>query len=210
MSHVERIQCGNGNCYLICENDHAVLVDTARARFRYKILDACQNKNVRLIVLTHGHIDHVQNAAFLAEELNVPIAMHQSDYALSKDNLLEPLSAHTLLGKIVLALSGKAFKNDEIPSFMPKAYLKEGDTLSEYGVSAKIVELPGHTKGSIGLLIEDSIIVGDALMNFVRPSLSLLYGDLEMVKKSADKLKPLSGMIYFGHGKPVKNAAGIF
>jgi glyoxylase-like metal-dependent hydrolase (beta-lactamase superfamily II) len=187
-----------------------VLVDTARTQFRNKILDACQNKNVRLIVLTHGHIDHAQNAAFLSEKLNAPIAMHQADYELSKNNLLEPLSAHRLLGKMVLALSAKAFKNDAIPSFIPSTYLKDGDTLSEYGVSAKIIELPGHTKGSIGLLAENAIIVGDALMNFVRPSLSLLYGDLEMVKKSADKLKPLNGMIYFGHGKPVKNTTGIF
>ena len=102
MSKIERIKCGNGNVYLVYDGDNAILVDTCREQFRNVILESCKTKNVRLIVLTHGHVDHVQNAAYLSKELDVPIAMHIADYDLKKDNRVEPMSANTLLGKIIL------------------------------------------------------------------------------------------------------------
>lgn len=150
MSNIERIQCGNGNCYLVYEGHNAVLVDISRTRFRDKILQVCKHKNIQLIVLTHGHVDHIQNAAYLSNELKAPIAMHKADYELSRNNMLESLSAHSLLGKLVLALSIKSFQQDEIPFFEPEVYLQEGDSLEKYGVQATIIELPGHTKGSLG------------------------------------------------------------
>ena len=207
MSNIERIQCGNGNCYLVYEGDDAILVDTCRAQHRYKILEACKNKNVKLIVLTHGHVDHIQNAAYLSKELNAPIAMHKADYELSKDNMKEPLSAHKILGKLVLALSIKSFREDIIESFEPEVFLQEGDTLEFYGIQAAVVELPGHTKGSIGLMVDEgALIVGDALMNMFYPTKSMLYGDRNMMEKSAKKISSYNDTtIYLGHGKPVGN-----
>jgi glyoxylase-like metal-dependent hydrolase (beta-lactamase superfamily II) len=206
MTNIERIQCGNGNCYLICEGANAVLVDTSRTQFKDKILDACKNKNVKLIFLTHGHIDHIQNTAYLSTALHVPIAMHQADYELSKNNMLEPMSAHKVLGKLILGLTVKSFKQDMIPPFEPSVYLQEGDSLEKFGVQATVIELPGHTKGSIGLRVgETDIIVGDALMNMFRPSKSLLYGDRKMMEKSVERLNRIRyETVYFGHGKPVK------
>lgn len=203
---IERIKCGNGNCYLIHENNKAVLVDTARPKYRDKILDICKNANVTLIVLTHGHIDHVQNAAWLSKALQVPIAMHKSDINLIKNNLFEPLFAHSLLGKLVLALSFKIAEHENIDLFEPSVYLQEGDSLSDYGIDATVVELPGHTKGSIGLKIDDSLIVGDALMNMFYPIKSMLYTNREQMEKSAAKISNLKiNIIYFGHGKSVSN-----
>jgi len=207
MNKIERIQCGNGNCYLVCEGNDAILVDTARTPFRDKILNICSQKNVTLIVLTHGHIDHIQNAAYLANKLNVPIAMSKTDYELSKDNMKEPLFAHGILGKLVLALSMKSFEHDIIEPFESTIFLREGDSLENYGVQATVLELPGHTKGSIGLKIEESdLIAGDALMNMFYPTKSMLYGNKAAMEKSAKKISGYdNATIYFGHGKPVKN-----
>ena len=66
---------------------------------------------------------------------------------------------------------------DSLEVFDPIIYLKNGDDLSEYGIAAKVVELPGHTKGSIGVEIEDNLFVGDALMNMFYPTVSMLYVD---------------------------------
>jgi len=207
MNKIERIQCGNGNCYLVYKGNDAILVDTARTPFRDKILNICSQKNVTLIVLTHGHVDHIQNAAYLANKLNVPIAITKADYELSKDNTKEPLFAHGILGKLVLALSVKSFEHDKIESFEPEIFLREGDSLENYGIRATVIELPGHTKGSIGLKIgESDVIVGDALMNMFYPTKSMLYGDKEAMEKSAMKISSYdNATIYFGHGKPVKN-----
>jgi len=206
MNGIERVKCGNGNVFLVSNGDIAVLVDTCRTPYRAMILEKCKTKNVRLIVLTHGHVDHIQNAAFLSKELNVPIAMHRDDYELTKDNCAEPVFAHSLLGKIIIRLSQKSFETDVIEPFEP-IFLANGDSLSEYGITATVVGLPGHTKGSIGVKVGDTdIIVGDALMNIVNPSKSPLYGDRAVMEQSAAKISALGDVtVHFGHGKSVKN-----
>lgn len=207
MVKVDRITCGNGNCFLVHTNGNAILVDTCRARFKDKIFELCRQHNVQLIVLTHGHIDHVQNAAFLSDKLNIPIAMHQADYKLIESNWHEPLSAHTLQGKFILKLSMRSFQAEKIEPFTPAFFLSEGDTLSHYGIPASILELSGHTKGSIGIRIDNTdLIVGDALMNMFYPGKTPLYGDLTAMNKSADRISKLGEMtIHFGHGRSVPN-----
>jgi glyoxylase-like metal-dependent hydrolase (beta-lactamase superfamily II) len=204
---VRRICCGNGNCYLISNGKNAILVDTGREKYRQKILDACKPYNVRLLVLTHGHVDHIQNAAFLSNALICPIAMHEADISLIADNMLQPLHAHSILGKIVLAASIKSFHEDKILSFTPNISLKEGDALEDYGIPAKIIGLPGHTQGSIGIdIMGKELIVGDALMNMFYPTVSMLYNDRDTMLQSAHKISGLGErQIYFGHGKPKKN-----
>lgn len=209
MPDILRIACGNGNCYLVSTGKNAILVDTCRKKYRQKVLDACRPFEVRLLVLTHGHIDHMENAAFLSESLHIPIAMHQADFELLEDNLKQPLSACSVLGKIVLAASIQAFQMLEHASAItPAEFLEDGDSLDSYGVpDIKIVGLPGHTNGSIGLDIAgQDLIVGDALMNMFYPTVSMLYHDREIMLRSVKKIEKLGPRtIYFGHGKPVQN-----
>ncbi len=206
MSNIERIKCGNGNAYLVSDGDNTVLVDTGRAKYRDMVLQKCKAKNVRAILLTHGHADHVQNAAFLSKALRIPIAMHRDDYELIKDNWSEPMFAHMLLGKIIVRLSRRSFETDRIEAFEP-TFVKDGDSLGAYGVSAVILGLPGHTKGSIGVKVgETDLIVGDALMNMVYPTKSPLYGNRAMMEQSAARIRSLGDVrIHFGHGRSVKN-----
>lgn len=109
MVKVQRIKCGNGNCYIIEEKGNAVLVDTARPKYRDKVLLACRKVNIRLIILTHTHMDHCQNAAFISKELNIPIAICRADEELIKNNMLQTLYARTLAGKLVLFFSNNHF-----------------------------------------------------------------------------------------------------
>ena len=112
---IKRMEAGNVNCYLLVGGKDAVLVDTGREKYQDKVLGACLDYNVRLIILTHGHVDHVQNAAYLAQWLQAPIAMHEADLDLLPDNCMQPLTAETPVGKAVLALSVKSFPEDVIP-----------------------------------------------------------------------------------------------
>lgn len=211
MEQIHRIQCGNGNCFLISNGNDAVLVDTARKKYCQTILEACKPFQVRLIVLTHGHMDHVQNAAILSQTLKCPVAIHSADLPLLADNMNQSLSASSLLGKIVLSISIKSFKMDEIPAFTPSVFLEEGDNLDSYGISANIIGLPGHTDGSIGLDVAGrDLLVGDALMNMFYPTVSMLYHDREAMIESVRKIERIgSRTIHFGHGKPVQNRKWI-
>lgn len=192
---------------MIHQDGNAILVDTSRTKYREKLLNICKKANVILIVLTHGHVDHIQNAAYLSNQLNIPIAMHREDYELTKDNTLQPLLAHNIFGKLILAISHRSFEQDEIEPFEPSVFLQEGDSLAPYGIDAMVVGLSGHTKGSIGLNVwGENFIVGDALMNMLYPAKSMLYGDLEEMEKSANKIsESRARIIHFGHGKSAYN-----
>lgn len=207
MADVHRIASGNVNCYIVTNKDKAILIDTGRKKYREKILEKCKEYHVRLIVLTHGHMDHCQNAAYLANALRVPIAMSEKDMDMIPDNRKQPMSAKNFLGKIVILVSLSSFEKDSLDVFEPMIYLKNGDDLNEYGIDAKVVELPGHTNGSIGLEIEgDKLFVGDALMNMFYPTVSMLYVDEQEMLSSAQYISELGERtIYFGHGRPKQN-----
>ena len=206
MVKIHRIAGGNVNCYIVEDNDKAILIDNGRKKYRDKILEKCREFHVGLIVLTHGHMDHCQNAAYLANALHIPIAMNKKDLNLIPDNRKQSLFAKTFLGKIVLSVSLSSFEKDSLEVFEPKIYLENDDDLSEYGIAAKVVELPGHTKGSIGIKVDDNLFVGDALMNMFYPTLSMLYADEQEMLSSAEYISELGDKtIYFGHGKPKRN-----
>ncbi len=207
MVDVHRIVSGNVNCYIVTNKDKAILIDTGRKKYREKILEKCKEYHVSLIVLTHGHMDHCQNAAYLANALRIPVAMSEKDMDMIPDNRKQPMSAKTFLGKIVLLVSLSSFEKDSLDVFEPTIYLKNGDNLNEYGIDAKVVELPGHTNGSIGLEIEgDKLFVGDALMNMFYPTVSMLYVDEQEMLSTAKNISELGERtIYFGHGKLKQN-----
>ena len=207
MVDVHRIVSGNVNCYIVTNKDKAILIDTGRKKYREKILEKCKEYHVNLIILTHGHMDHCQNAAYLANALNIPIAMSEKDIDMIPDNREQHMLAKTFLGKIVLSVSLSSFEKDSLDVFEPSIYLKNGDSLNEYGIDAKVVELPGHTNGSIGLEIEgDKLFVGDALMNMFYPTVSILYVDEQEMLSTAKCVSELGERtIYFGHGKPKRN-----
>lgn len=101
MVKIHRIASGNVNCYIVADNDKAILIDTGRKKYCEKILERCKKFHVNLIVLTHGHMDHCQNAAYLDEALHIPIAINKNDMDLIPDNRKQSLLAKTFLGKIV-------------------------------------------------------------------------------------------------------------
>lgn len=207
MSEIHRIKCGNGNCYIIENGTNGVLVDTGKREFADKVIEQCRAYNVGLVVLTHAHFDHAENAARISDSLKIPIAMNDRDCDLIASNNAQAMCAKSFLGKIVLSASMKDFSKRTMPNFKPDILLNEGDSLSEYGIDADIIALPGHTKGSIGVDVDKKhIIVGDALMNMFYPTVSMLYNDREQMLESARKISEMGGRtVYFGHGKSVPN-----
>ena len=207
MSEIHRIRCGNGNCYIIENGVDGILVDTGKKEFVNRVLEACRQYHVKLIVLTHAHFDHAENAAQISNALGIPIGMSEKDCNLIQSNANQSLSAETFFGKIVLWASLKDFSVRTMQEFKPDIFLKDGDSLSEYGVDASIIALPGHTEGSIGIDVENKgLIVGDALMNMFYPTVSMLYHNKSEMLESAGKISKLGNrIIYFGHGKPMSN-----
>ena len=72
MSKIHRIKCGNVNCYIVESGTNGILVDTGKKEFVDKVIEACRGYNIRLIVLTHAHFDHAENAAQISNTLGAP------------------------------------------------------------------------------------------------------------------------------------------
>ncbi len=207
MCEIHRIKCGNGNCYIIENGTDGILVDTGKREFINQVIDSCKPYHMRMIVLTHAHFDHAENASRLSDTLRIPIGMHENDCDLIQSNTNQALSATTILGKIVLSASLKDFSIRTMPEFKPDVLLSDGDDLSDYGIDARIIALPGHTDGSIGIDVEQRhFLVGDALFNMFYPTVSMLFHDKDRMLESAGKISNVgSRTIYFGHGKPLSN-----
>ncbi len=202
---IMRIKGGTDNCYLITDGNSAILFDTSSGESIDKVIEACSKYEMKAVVLSHTHFDHAENAAIISERFDIPVAYHKADDEIFDNYDAQPLNSYGLVGFVVLKMSLKVLRNTRVKRPEKHVYINEGDTLADYGFpDIKVVELPGHTKGSVGLLVQDhSILVGDALDNWIMPGVGHLYYDLEEQKKTADKIRSYGRRtIYYGHGKP--------
>ena len=210
MIEIKRIKGGTDNCYLVTDGGQAILVDTASGQNLDQVMAECDKYTLKLIVLTHVHFDHAENAAALSARYGVPVAIHRKDEELFDSFDKQPLKSSGLVGCVVLGMSLKVLRNTTVARPDNLIYVEEGDDLNAYGFNAKVIELPGHTLGSIGLDVEGRhLLVGDGLDNWIRPETGHLFYDKEAIRKSAEKIRALGDRtIYYGHGKPTPN--GLF
>jgi len=92
----------------------------------------------------------------------------------------------------------------EFKRFTPDIFIDEGFDLSKYGYDAEVIHIPGHSKGSLGILTKDnSLICGDILVNMKKPGTLLFADDFNVLNKSIERLKKMNiQTVYPGHGKP--------
>lgn len=206
MTSIKRIPCGIVNCYLLTGDTGSILIDTGNPGDADKIEKALNGTPISLILLTHGHTDHCGAAAELHERLKAPIAMHEADVELIENPNVRKLYGHTFLGHILAKASASTMENGKVKPFAPDVLVDDGFSLKPYGVSAHIVTLSGHTKGSIGILTDEgNMIVGDAAFHMLRPTSARIYEDRAQMEKSVEKMKNLcNGLLYVGHGRAIR------
>jgi len=198
---------GTVNCYLIETDTSYILIDTGcsnkRAELEKELESAgCKHGNLKLIVLIHGDFDHTGNASHLREKFGAKIVMHHDDSGMveRRNMFWNRRKGNILLGMIARIL----FRFGKRERFKPDLYIDEGYDLSEYGFDAKVLHIPGHSKGSIGILTADGdLFCGDLFENKDKPILNSIMDDLTVANASAEKLKKLRiKTVYPGHGKP--------
>lgn len=137
------------NCYLLWDPDslEAVVVDPGDVSEDLLAMVGSNGLRVTWIVNTHAHVDHAAGNKRLQEFTGAGLALHPKD----KD-LLEHLD-----------VQARMFLYPCEPSPEPSRWLKEAETLSVGAFSLKVLETPGHSPGSVSLLGEGFVVVGDAL-----------------------------------------------
>jgi glyoxylase-like metal-dependent hydrolase (beta-lactamase superfamily II) len=195
------------NSYLVKTGDSYILIDTGFSTKRTDFEKELENAglrpgNLKLIVLTHGDFDHTGNAAYLRKKFGTEIAMHDGDSGMVEraDMFWNRKKGNILLEMMVPILFG--FGKSE--RFKPDLYIEDGYNLSRYGFDATVLHIPGHSKGSIGILTAGGdLFCGDLIMNVDKPGLNSNMDDSTAANTSVEKLKKLSiNTVYSGHGKP--------
>lgn len=192
------------NCYLLKTDLGFILIDTGRASKRQKLESelanaGCQPGNLNLIILTHGDFDHTGNCAYLRKKYNSKIAMHENDAGMVEngDMFWNRQTGNLIARKIVNIL----FK---IKRFQPDFNIDESFDLSSYGLNGKVLHLPGHSKGSIGILTANGdLFCGDLFTNTKKPEINSMIDDPADAQRSLAKLKNFTiNQVYPGHGRP--------
>ena len=195
------------NCYLVKTGDGYILIDTGMPNKRgiiEKELEnaGCQPGDLKLIVLTHGDFDHTGNAAYFREKFDTKVAMHYGDSGMAeRGDMFWNRKNPNIFIKIIFGLFFRLRKSDR---FNPDLYIEDGYDFSGYGFDAKVIHLPGHSKGSIEILTADgNLFCGDLLTNINKPKIFSIIDDSTAANASIEKIKSLKiNTVYPGHGKP--------
>lgn len=209
MTRIQRIVSRETNCYLLQGDDGALLIDPGPASGGVSVIGGAKEagilpEEVRLILITHGHLDHYGAAAAVNAWCRAPVAAYHSEPAFSRErrNALPP--AQTLRGSVVrwfyLLLS-------PLVRFAPleaDLLLDDGADLSPFGLEAEVLLTPGHSPGSLSIHTADgALFVGDLFVNYTVPSQPLYLSDRIAWQQSYECVQALNPRtVYVGHGEP--------
>ena len=176
------------NCYLVWNDLACVLIDPGDDAERIETALQQLGKPLKVILLTHGHFDHVGAVKALKERYpQVPVMIG----ALDEELLLEPERVYKgMLSRIPDSLHLKADR-----------LLSDGDEINVKGMRFTVIATPGHTKGSVCYLYENAIFSGDTLFRGTCGRCDFYGGDSRAMHDSLAKLALLEGdrPVYPGH-----------
>jgi len=177
------------NSYLIEDEvtKEAAIIDTGYYEPELAKYVKKQGLEVKYIVLTHGHGDHMCGVpSYKKKYPNIQVVAHQAD-------------ADLLLGEIhnfSKEISGKfiAIKADR--------YVNDNDTMTLGNIKLKFIHTPGHTKGSMSILIDNYLFSGDTLFYEAIGRTDFPDGSSESLLKSVEEklfTLPDNTLVFPGH-----------
>ena len=208
------IRFGINRCYLVQDNG-IVMVDggppnklIAFQKFVAGI--PIRPNSIRLIILTHGDFDHVGSARDIKLFTGAKIAIHENDRLNFEKSLHNFPHGTTSWGRFLRFILNPATKMlFRFPGEKPDIILDNSDySLYDFGIKGKIVYTPGHTKGSVSVILETGeAFVGCLAHNNLpfrfKPGLPIFAEDIDEVRESWKSLVQRGArMIYPAHGDP--------
>ena len=206
---VQYVDGSNANSYLVEESDGMLtLVDAGMQADGKRILEFISSKmnrkpsEVKMIVVTHCHVDHTRGLAAIKAATGAKVAVHEADadFVSGKKQYPSPGGA---VG-FAFSVMSPFFKTTPVE---PDLILKEGDTVGRL----EVLHTPGHTPGSISLFDRQDrvLFVGDTA-RFMKGRLegppSQFTQHMDQAKTSIERLSHLDfGVMLSGHGEPLRS-----
>ena len=206
---IHQVDGVSGNCYIIVR-DGLTLIDTGLPKSGKKILSYIHDTlhktpgEIRTIILTHYHIDHIGNVYELKNISGAKIAIHERDADVVSGKI--PMPAPKGVIGLFIKMFGIFMK---ARSFQPDFLLKDQDIIA--GLTC--IHTPGHTPGSICLADPETrvLFVGDTLRfdgQKIEGPPEQFTLDMEQTHRSIKKIASLDFVVLLsGHGIPLRNNA---
>ena len=206
-----RIGLVNVSSYLIYRLGEAVLVDCGSSGSELKILEALKKLGLepgmlKLLVLTHSHFDHAGSAKRLKELTGCKVMVHQTEAGrLSKG--YSPIPPGTRWKAKLLVTMGRIFarKLMNFPGAEPDLLVDDVFDLEAYGFPGKVIHMPGHTLGSMTVMMEGGeLIGGDTVFGLEnKQHFPPFAEDQKALVESWKKLRQLEVKTFYpAHGRP--------
>ena len=177
------------NMYLLVDEKtkQAVLIDATA--LVPEILDTVKElgADVKYILLTHGHFDHIMGLNDLKKALNAQAVINKNDLTLS-----DKINEFT-----------RMFNMPETTPSVYEKFVDDGDVIQAGDMKIKVISTPGHTEGGVCYLVDDNLFSGDTLFRDSVGRTDLWGGNFEKLSDSIkNKLFKLDDNIkvFPGHG----------
>lgn len=176
------------NCYLVGDeatNECAIFDPGAMPKKIFAMIEESGMK-VKYIILTHCHFDHVMSAPLLQDETGAQILIHYDD---------SPYLTPEYVNR-------RGYIRETYKTPNVSRILKDGDEIQLGSITMRVMNTPGHTRGSCVFLFEDVMISGDTLFKGACGRWDLPGGSQQSMMESLIKLHDLSGdyRVLPGHG----------
>ncbi len=166
---------GRSNVFLLTNNKCNILIDCS-VKFSWKKLEKRLKKlgiaNIDLLILTHSHFDHATNALKIRNKYGAKVLIHEleKEYLSTGSNIIP--KGTNIFSKSIIKLIANRFAGYFQYSPCPQNItLTDHYNLDEYGFDSYVLHTPGHTLGSVSIIVDNEIaIVGDTMFGLFRKS----------------------------------------
>jgi glyoxylase-like metal-dependent hydrolase (beta-lactamase superfamily II) len=207
---VYMIPMGMANAFLVDGDDRLALIDAGFAHKEAAVFEAIRAlgrspRELKHLIFTHGHPDHIGSAAAIVRETGARTYMHPLDIPMAESGgPFRPLTpAPGLLRRVLCKLF---FHPDErLEPVAIDQHLSDGEILDVAG-GFKVIHLPGHCAGQVALLWQNGrmLFAGDVAANIMGLGDPLGFENIEEGRASQRKIASFSfDAAGFGHGKPI-------
>ena len=180
----------NTYIYYDVDTKNAVLIDPGLSKTQ--IVKALDEFNIKAIILTHGHFDHIFCLGKAVEITGAKVYAH----IMEKELLQEPglnMSDPTGMGKPLTVTAD--------------IYVEDGDTITAGDITFRVIHTPGHTIGGMCLYDQSNGVLfsGDTLFKESVGRADLPTGNMEQLIQSIKTkllVMPPETKVYSGHGSP--------